>query len=435
MSGEGMYPALVSWQVMLRVRGQADFRSSAAVRDAAPVPDAEAARRVLTVLGRTGALVGMYLVRNEAGPVIRDTLQSMWPQYCCDQVTSVASDQCSGALFEYLQEVFPNLDYLSLDPVHLPIAYEYAHGNKRSPGSRVLRLIMAKLTKVRSDLPSDHWGPPHTGKEVVVFSSSENDARSQILHSSMGEKHARNVLHHLDGDMPWATVLDFMKALAALSKIYSVEMKRTTADGSTLRRLLFNATSQHKLHFYFNNQRHRHSMPTSKLSLMSSGTSGNETVHRDINQWCRNGAEWFSTTAELHFSINRFGRLLSHNTALYSPTLRQLRQSDVLARAAASMAIPSADWSSYCGLLRREGADLLAPASLPLFQERQGIKRKIERARNNSVETALRKPAAVKRPAAVREPDVLKRSAVRAPPKKKSAKRTVFSLRRAKQVA
>eukprot|EP00959_Pyramimonas_sp_CCMP1952_P408946 8570184-Pyramimonas_sp.AAC.1 len=215
---------------MMRVRGQADFRFSAAVRDAALVPDAEAPRRVLTVLGRTGALVGMYLVRNEASPVIRDTLQSMWPQYCCDQVTSVASDQCSGTLFEHLREVFPNLDYLSLDPVHLPIAYEYANGNKRSPGSRVLRLMMAKLTKERSDLPSDQRGPPHTGAENIVFSISENDARSQILQSSMGEKHARNILSRLDGDVPWTTPFEFIKSLAALSKVYSVEVRRKSAD-------------------------------------------------------------------------------------------------------------------------------------------------------------------------------------------------------------
>ncbi|CAK0866236.1 unnamed protein product [Prorocentrum cordatum] len=118
----------------------------------------------------------------------------------------------------HLKEVLPNLKFLSLDPVHLPIAYEYAHGNKRSPGSRVLRLIMAKLTKVRSDLPSDQWGPPHTGVESIAFSLSETDARSQILHSSMGGKHAQNIVNHLDGDVPWATPFEFIRPLAALSK-------------------------------------------------------------------------------------------------------------------------------------------------------------------------------------------------------------------------
>eukprot|EP00959_Pyramimonas_sp_CCMP1952_P418078 8759323-Pyramimonas_sp.AAC.1 len=77
---------------------------------------------------------------------------------------------------------------------------------------------------------------------------------------------------------------------------------------------------------------------------------------------------------------------------MYSPTLRQLRQGDVLARAAASMTIPSADWLSYCEQLQREGSDLLAPAALPLFEKRQAIKRKIERAKDNSVGEAPNAP-------------------------------------------
>eukprot|EP00959_Pyramimonas_sp_CCMP1952_P358210 7500475-Pyramimonas_sp.AAC.1 len=55
----------------------------------------------------------------------------------------------------------------------------------------------------------------------------------------MGGKHAQNIVNHLDGDVPWATPFEFIRPLAALSKVHSVEMKRKTADGAQTLATLF----------------------------------------------------------------------------------------------------------------------------------------------------------------------------------------------------
>lgn len=61
-------------RILRRVPGQADYRSSAEIRSAAPIPDHEAKRRVLTVLGRTSAVLGMIVVGDESSTAIADAL-------------------------------------------------------------------------------------------------------------------------------------------------------------------------------------------------------------------------------------------------------------------------------------------------------------------------------------------------------------------------
>ena len=52
-------------RILRRVRGQADYRASADVRAAAPIPDVDAKRRILTVLGRTSTVLMFLLVKDE----------------------------------------------------------------------------------------------------------------------------------------------------------------------------------------------------------------------------------------------------------------------------------------------------------------------------------------------------------------------------------
>ena len=145
-------------RILRRVKGQADYRSAQAVRDAAPVPDVDAKRRVLTLAGRTGAALGVFLTRGESSDEIAGAIAGRWPEACRSQTVSVASDQPSSALYRALRSsCFSNLTYLSLDPVHLPITYEETHWRKKTVGSRLLRIIMAKFTKVDTTLEGQQW--------------------------------------------------------------------------------------------------------------------------------------------------------------------------------------------------------------------------------------------------------------------------------------
>lgn len=71
---------------------------------------------------------------------------------------------------------------------------------------------------------------------------------------------------------------------------------------------------------------------------------------------------------ELQIFIASMAKLLSHTVALHSPTLRQQRQSDVLARAVAGLQVPEDAWRGACEVLQQ--TTRIRAAHLPVAAER-----------------------------------------------------------------
>ncbi|CAK0831613.1 unnamed protein product [Prorocentrum cordatum] len=420
-------------RILRRVKGQADYRSAQAVRDAAPVPDVDAKRRVLTLAGRTTpSAIGFYS-GDEGADEIAESIAARWSAACRLQTASVASDQPSSALFRALRDsCFPGLSVLSLDPVHLPITYEETHWRKKTVGSRLLRILMVKFTKVDCTLPAQYWGAPFDGTNAPALRPIEERARAQILDHSFAKSRAQHVIDHVNAELPWKTTHEFIESIAALSALVPEELaRRTHVNNVQLKRLLYNATAPARMQWFFNNQRFRHSLPAARLPLLGSGTSVNESFNHEINTWFRNQGDIYASTAELQLRIGFLGKLQAHSCALYSPTLRQLRQANVLSRSIMAWAFPRDDWKSYCALQAQCGTDVLAPARLPLREARQRVARLIaERAARVRGKPAAREAApagqrgAQKKPAARALLDSLRDR------REPRIKRTAFTLKR-----
>ncbi|CAK0818359.1 unnamed protein product [Prorocentrum cordatum] len=358
-------------RILRRVKGQADYRSAQTVRDAAPVPDVDAKRRVLTLAGRTGAALGVFLTKE-------------------------------------------------------------THWRKKTVGSRLLRILMAKFTKVDCTLPAHYWGAPFDGTNAPTLRPIEERARAQILDHSLAKSRAQYVIDHVNAELPWKTTHEFIEAIAALSALVPEELaRRTHVNNVQLKRLLYNATAPARMQWFFNNQRFRHSLPAARLALLGSGTSVNESFNHEINTWFRNQGDIYASTAELQLRFGFLGKLQAHNCALHSPTLRQLRQANVLSRSIMAWAFPRDDWKSYCALQAQGGTDVLAPARLPLHEARQKVARKIaEHAARVRGKPAARDAApagrrgAQKKPAAKALLDSLRDR------KEPRIKRTAFTLKR-----
>lgn len=71
---------------------------------------------------------------------------------------------------------------------------------------------------------------------------------------------------------------------------------------------------------------------------------------------------------------------------MYSPTLRQLRNSEVLGRVVAGLDISAASWASWCAELHGDGRVL--PADLPLIAERCRLDRLIRSHRDGPMRVA-----------------------------------------------
>ena len=106
------------------VMGQESYRAPKHKRNAAPFDDTDSLRRVLTVRGRTGAVLAMLPVSSEKAEVVSMALGEALPAAGLQQVECVASDAASLKLYTQLRRVMPGLQCLALDPIHLSIVYE-----------------------------------------------------------------------------------------------------------------------------------------------------------------------------------------------------------------------------------------------------------------------------------------------------------------------
>lgn len=103
------------------------------------------------------------------------------------QVIHISSDDPSMILLETLKAQCGNLRVLSLDPMHIVFTYEQAHWRKITPGSQLLRRIMAKLTP-RSDAPPGWDMNVFNGVLGTPASVLENRLLDQIGDCSMPQQ-------------------------------------------------------------------------------------------------------------------------------------------------------------------------------------------------------------------------------------------------------
>ena len=336
-------------KVAMSIKGQASYRSSRSIRNQACFGDDEALRRVLTVRGRTGAVLAMQLIKGEEAPEVALALQRSLSEVARVQVLYVMSDSPSVKLLQALTKVFPNLRGMALDPVHLAIVYEYAQWHKRTPGSTLLRQVLHKVVQHDSEKGMLSWGSLYDGRECDPLSRQEEAWRKQILSWTHTQAYAQRVINNLDPNVPVYTRVSFIEALAAICALHTKEVDRkVTGMNKPVRQLLWTACSPSRLEWLFNNQRSRHSLAPHERCLLPSGTTSNEALHSQINSWSRSTHEVHRSTLKLKLQVYTLGKQLSHHLALCFPPVRQTAESVLLARGLGESPWTEERWKNSC---------------------------------------------------------------------------------------
>ena len=141
-----------------QLKGQGDYRMAKALRNSACVKDGEAMRRVLTVRGRTGAVLCMVPIQSEARHHLAEALQRHAPKEALEQIHFLGMDRPLAETYQSLRVVCPNLKALYLDPVHLVITMNQSQWRQPSNGQTLLRTIQAKFNKVDYTTECSYWG-------------------------------------------------------------------------------------------------------------------------------------------------------------------------------------------------------------------------------------------------------------------------------------
>jgi hypothetical protein len=261
--------------------------------------------------------------------------------------------------------------------------------------------VQAKFNRVDQATPIEQWGFLYTGKEDVKYSKAEEEMRNLIMSGGMTLQRAACVLNQLEDDQPWYCKLDYLRALAAIAATFPSEMKRKTyVQGRSLGHILWCAGAPDRVAWQWNAMIVRRSLPHSWMTLLPAGTASNESLHAELNRWWKNSPEQFPTTLQLHLSVGHMGKLLAHNAALYTPTLRQVGHDQVLALALRGVIFTDKGWEAWC-----QGG---LTADLPLFSEREELKAGLKaqsgqkKVATKTVYVVNKKPAAkgFKKPAA-----------------------------------
>ena len=384
------------------IMGQAKFNASSADKDAAAFGPDDSIWRLITVRGRTGAVVAMFPAASEAAPEIVSGLQEHLPAGAFEQVRFVASDSPSAHLFCSLKRLLPSLEALSQDPIHLAMAYEQVSGGKRTAGSSALRKCLRKFISDDPECSAKTWGPFFTGERTDRQNTQEVALRQSILDGDLSKRRTQNVLSALESDSAWKTPVQFIECIAAISSAYRHEVQRKIASGKRLNRVLWAATDFASVQWLFNNLRVRHSLSAQARILLPAGTTTNESLHAEVNNWFRQTQMLHQSTFRLKLRVMCVAKLLPHNRALYSPTARQMPAVRVLAHALGQGLWTDASWAQWA-----ESGKIPKKARLPLNQRRCVEVKKVRASIQKK--PALKRPSACKRPAAHRTPCTLRR--------------------------
>jgi len=278
-----------TFRLLRRVRGQAAFNQPATARSMAVIPEAEAKRRLLTVMGVASTPLGVYAVRDEAADSLADVLVREWSMEQRAAVLSITVDNPFARLVERLSEIMPNLRLVCLDPPHLSFKYEQHHGDRRTAGSRVLRKMMGKFWQYDPYVSPSHWGPIFRGTSMdMPLSSTEQFYADQILRGDMNPVHAERIVEDMQCHRPWMSVCDFIQSMAAFVVVHRNELQshapvaRMTRERGTrrpsLRRTLHYASTPPAVHFLFNNLRLLSMIDVKEQALIATGTTANEAL-------------------------------------------------------------------------------------------------------------------------------------------------------------
>ena len=317
-------------KIMQKIKGQSHFMEKREVRQSHPIPDEEAMRALLTVRGRSGAVLLLRPLRQESSELICTALRDGLSPRVREQVRYVCVDDASSKLLRLLHEVLPNLEILSVDPVHLAMRYEDSQGRHRTPGSRMLRRLLHKFSRTPASDASLSLAV-FDGDHAPGRTAQEASAAGMIADGSMPLARARRVLNDCDHMVPWRSRSEWVHVLAALTACYWDECKKTTA-GKRMASVLAIAAEPHRCEWLLNNTRFRARLPPAWLELLPVGSTSNEALHAEMNNWFRRTTEHYVSTVHVKLVVFHCVKLLTHNRAMYTPCTHQLEQSVVLAR-------------------------------------------------------------------------------------------------------
>ena len=138
-----------TFRALYSLKGQARHTAPRPVHQSQALDPDKAVHALLSVKGVMGSVLSLSPIHTEGASYIRDEL-GRWSGEERLQVRHVATDDPSHHLLTLLGEVCPNLEYMSLDGMHLVFRYEQAFARATTASSSYLRQVDIVHSRVSS---------------------------------------------------------------------------------------------------------------------------------------------------------------------------------------------------------------------------------------------------------------------------------------------
>jgi len=273
-----------TYKICAPLMGQAKFRAKREIRESQALPLEEAKIAVCTGRGRTGALLLAQLVGAEGAIDYAGALTKQFTPSQLAQIVHIGVDDPSRRLYIILKEKCPNLESLSLDPIHPVMMFEQAQWGKKTAGSRFLRQIIGKFSNTLShrDTTRQRY---YTGLFTPPLSQEERGILQQVKDGSMALRTATYIKNNLNRATPYESRANYMRGMAALTSLYPDEVRKLCTNGKSVRHNLYCLAMPEKFEWYQNGQKYRQTLPPAWLTLLATGITSNEAFHAEANKW------------------------------------------------------------------------------------------------------------------------------------------------------
>lgn len=222
-----------------------------------------------TFLGVTGACPGFSCQAKEGVPAFRSAAAELFTDDMTNQVRMLYSDSPSEGLLSF----FPNAVGAAEDRLHFVIRSEYCTGERRTPCTRELLHIQEKFDNPLELADDDNIQTliyhGQAGEEIPWDAVLPAPELSELDRSS-------------DARKPFASHLEYVQRLKALSLKYADEMSNTDKKGRTLLSIIKAGCSYRHFGYLRNNNVFRN---LAGGNAVKTGTCDNEALHRQMKGW------------------------------------------------------------------------------------------------------------------------------------------------------
>ena len=268
-------------------------------------------------LGKTGACPGLAAEKSEGLACFKSASCKALPLDCRAQTRMIFSDSPSG--LERCTDIYPNLEGLAADPLHLAIRVEATSGERRTPLSRRLLALHAKFL-----VPTE--GQIYHGSDLVHGPAGVWDLAAPC---TRGADHTMRRYFEQPYENHQQYINDLMDAVEQYKD--EIALSRTNAKGKTTLQIIQNAAAYEQYAYLQHGSVLRGRRTAMDRELLGWGTASNEALHKEVKTVFAVVTHQHESSMQAKTTLFSINKLLAHNSAAYWGTTIQRKQPVLLA--------------------------------------------------------------------------------------------------------